>query len=324
MTGPRITLLGANGQVGWELQRALQPLGTVTALGREQAPLDQPAALLAALDASQPHIVVNAAAYTAVDKAQSEPEQAHAINAVAPAHLGAWAAKRHALVVHYSTDYVFDGSGEHFRTESDPTQPLSVYGATKLAGEQALQASGCAALIFRTSWVYAARGGNFAKTMLRLAHERDQLSVVGDQWGAPTGADLIADTSAHCIAQLLRNPDVCIFDEKLALSQRVYSFCCYENNSKIFNPQLGVFHLVADGATTWHAYASAVIEAARTRGAAIRVSAHAVAAIASSAYPTPAKRPLNSRLSTHKLQARFGLHLPHWQVGVQRLVEHIC
>ncbi len=316
---PRIAILGANGQVGWELQRALQPLGRVTALSRADAPLDDLPKLHAALDAAQPHVIVNAAAYTAVDKAEGDSAAAQAINATALAAIGERAAKRHQLVIHYSTDYVFDGSGEHFRLEDAPTNPLSVYGRTKLEGEHALAASGCAHLIFRTSWVYAARGGNFAKTMLRLSLERDALNVVGDQWGAPTGADLIADTTAQSLAQVLRNPEIAVFDDKSALGHGIHSLRCYQNSSS----QLGIFHLVAAGETNWHAYASLVIEAARGLGAPIRVAEDAIKAIPSASYPTPAARPLNSRLSTAKLQAAFSLHLPHWSVGVQRLVQQI-
>lgn len=294
-----ILLLGKNGQVGWELQRALAPLGQVQALDRagadglcgDLADLDSLAATVRAL---KPQVIVNAAAYTAVDKAESEPELARRINADAPAVLAQEAAACDALLVHYSTDYVFDGSGSTPWQEGDTTGPLSVYGATKLAGEQAIAASGCAHLIFRTSWVYARRGGNFIKTMLRLAQTREQLSVINDQWGAPTGAELIADITAHAIAQTRQQP-----------------------------AKAGLYHLAAGGFTTWHAYASEVFELARRADPAIKLIVNEVLPIATSAYPTPARRPHNSRLDTRRLQAAFGLTLPPWQDGVRRVLADI-
>ena len=291
----KILLLGKNGQLGWELQRALGPLGELVALDRhEGGDLGDNDALTAAVRTHAPQVIVNAAAYTAVDKAESEPALAQQINAHAPARLALEAKALGALLVHYSSDYVFDGSGDAARSEEAATGPLSVYGASKLAGERAVAASGCAHLILRTSWVYAARGGNFAKTMLRLAAEREQLKVIADQIGAPTGADLLADLSAHMIRATRANP---------ALS--------------------GVYHAVASGATSWHAYARHVIEFARARGTPIKVAADQVLAIPTSDYPTPARRPLNSRLATDKLQRVFGLTLPHWQRGVDRMLMEI-
>jgi dTDP-4-dehydrorhamnose reductase len=291
----KILLLGKNGQVGWELQRALAPLGELVALDRhEGADLADSAALAATVRAHAPQLIVNAAAYTAVDKAESEPALAEQINATAPALLASIALESGALLVHYSSDYVFDGSGSEPRGEDAPAAPLSVYGRSKLAGEQAIRASGCAHLILRTSWIYAARGGNFAKTMLRLAAEREQLKVIADQIGAPTGADLLADLSAHMIRATLARPELG-----------------------------GVYHAVAAGETSWHAYARHVIEFARARGQALRVAPDQVLAIPSSDYPTPARRPLNSRLSTAKLRAAFGLNLPHWQQGVERMLAEI-
>jgi len=291
----KILLLGKNGQVGWELQRALAPLGELIALDRHDGgDLADGAALGATVRAHAPQVIVNAAAYTAVDKAESEPALAEQINATAPALLAGLAHASGALLLHYSSDYVFDGSGEAPRSEDAPTAPLSAYGRSKLAGEQAIRASGCAHLILRTSWVYAARGGNFAKTMLRLAAEREQLKVIADQIGAPTGADLLADLSAHMIRATLAKP---------ALG--------------------GVYHAVAAGETSWHAYARHVIEFARARGQALRVAPDQVLAIPTSDYPTPARRPLNSRLSTAKLRAAFGLNLPHWQLGVERMLAEI-
>ncbi len=290
----KILLLGKNGQVGWELQRALAPLGAVTALDSTQADFTQPEQVIALLRQVQPAVIVNAAAHTAVDKAESEPDRARLINAVTPGLIAQEAARLNALMVHYSTDYVFDGKGVEARNELSPTGPLSVYGRTKLEGEQAIVSSGCAHLIFRTSWVYAARGGNFAKTMLRLAKERDQLKVIADQIGAPTGADLIADVTAHAIRDTVRQPGL-----------------------------QGLYHLVADGQTSWHDYARYVIEWARSHGQSIQVAPDSVLAIPTSEYPTPAQRPLNSRLNTHKLQTAFDLQLPHWQQGVERMLIEI-
>ncbi|MPT05815.1 MAG: dTDP-4-dehydrorhamnose reductase [Delftia sp.] len=298
----KLLLLGRNGQVGWELQRSLAPLGELIALDRQGdaggqglcgdlSRLDELARTVRAL---RPDVIVNAAAHTAVDKAESERGQARLLNARAPQVLAREAAQIGALLVHYSTDYVFDGSGSAARKETEATAPLSVYGSSKLEGEQLIQASGCRHLIFRTSWVYAARGGNFAKTMLRLAQEREALSVIDDQWGAPTGADLIADVTAHAIRQLQRQPG-----------------------------DQGLYHLVAGGETTWHAYASHVIARARELAPDRPWKVQRIAAVPTSAFPTPAQRPHNSRLNTERLQQTFGLRLPHWQAGVDRMLQEI-
>ena len=295
----RILLLGKNGQVGWELQRSLAPLGELIALDFDSpaphcADFTQPETLAATVRALAPQVIVNAAAHTAVDKAESEPELARTINADAPAVLAREAATLGAWLVHYSTDYVFDGSGAAPRTEDAPTAPLSVYGRTKLEGEEAIRAGGCAHLILRTSWVYAARGGNFARTMLRLAAQRESLSVIDDQIGAPTGAELLADVTAHALRAALVDP---------ALG--------------------GTYHAVAAGATSWHGYASHVIEFARAARQPIRVAPERIAAIPTSAYPTPARRPLNSRLDTSRLERSFGLVLPDWRVGVERMLREV-
>ncbi|MDT9001340.1 dTDP-4-dehydrorhamnose reductase [Paucibacter sp. APW11] len=291
----KILLLGKNGQLGWELQRALAPLGELVALDRsEGADLANSEQLIATVRAVAPQLIVNAAAYTAVDKAESDAAAAQQINAIAPGLLAREAKALGALLVHYSTDYVFDGSGDQPRDETAATGPLSVYGASKLAGEQAIAASACQHLTLRTSWVYAARGGNFAKTMLRLAGEREQLKVIADQIGAPTGADLLADLTAHMARATLANPQLG-----------------------------GLYHAVAGGQTSWHAYASHVIELARQRGQAIKVAPDQILAIPTSEYPTPARRPLNSRLSTAKLQQAFGLRLPEWQTGVERMLVEV-
>ena len=294
----KILLFGKGGQVGWELQRSLAPLGDLVALDADSQNLcgdfTNPEGLAQTVRAVAPDIIVNAAAHTAVDQAESEPELARTINALAPGVLAQEAKRSGAWLLHYSTDYVFDGGGDKPWLETAPTGPLSVYGKTKLQGEEAIRATGCQHLIFRTSWVYAARGGNFAKTMLRLAQERDFLSVINDQIGAPTGADLLADISAHAIRAALRNPDVG-----------------------------GLYHLVAGGETSWHGYASFVIDFARQAGIEIKVTPEAIQPVPTSAFPLPAPRPKNSRLDTQKLKNTFGLNLPHWQSGVARMLTEI-
>ena len=295
----KILLLGKNGQVGWELQRALAPLGELVALdfdspGPLSADFSKPESLAATVQAVRPQIIVNAAAHTAVDKCESEPDVARALNAESPAVLAREAQRLGAWLMHYSTDYVFDGSGTTPWVEDSPTGPLSVYGATKLEGEEAIRASGCRHLILRTSWVYAARGGNFAKTMLKLAKERDRLTVIADQIGSPTGADLLADVTAHALRTALQRPEVA-----------------------------GTYHAVGDGETSWHGYAQHVIEFARARGETIKVARDAIAPVPTSAFPTPAKRPANSRMNTHKLRTTFGLTLPSWQAGVDRMLTEV-
>ena len=295
----KILLLGKNGQLGWELQRSLAPLGELVALDRRGAPglcgdLGEPDGLAATVRQLCPDVIVNAAAYTAVDRAEGEPELARRINAHAPAVLAREAAACGALLVHYSTDYVFDGSGQRPWQEGDATGPLSVYGRTKLEGEQAIVQSAAAHLILRTSWVYAARGGNFAKTMLRLGQERDRLTVIDDQWGAPTGAELIADVTAHTIVHTSLQP-----------------------------AKGGIYHLAASGQTTWHSYAKHVFAQAQQAQAAINIKVKEVLPIPASQYPTPARRPHNSRLDCSRLQAVFGLKLPPWQQGVDRMLAEI-
>jgi dTDP-4-dehydrorhamnose reductase len=289
-------LFGKNGQVGWELQRSLAPLGEVIALDRNSTglcgDLTNLPGLSATVQAVRPDVIVNAAAYTAVDKAESEPELARTVNALAPCVLAQEAARLGALLVHFSTDYVFDGSGTRPWTEADTPAPLSVYGQTKLEGEQLIQSACPQHLIFRTSWVYAARGGNFAKTMLRLAQERERLTVINDQFGAPTGADLLADVTAHAIRHFLHSQQ-----------------------------GAGLYHVVAGGETSWHGYAKHVLAQAVRVQPAIKIVAKDVDSIPTSAYPTPAKRPLNSRLDTKKLQTTFGLALPQWQQGVDRMLN---
>ena len=293
-----ILLFGKGGQVGWELQRSLSVLGTVTALDHDSTEhcgdFANPAGVAETVRALRPDVIVNAAAHTAVDKAESEADFARTLNATTPGAIAQEAAKLGAWLVHYSTDYVFDGSGSRPWVETDTPAPLSVYGRTKLEGEQLIAQSGAKHLILRTSWVYAARGGNFAKTMLRLAQERERLTVIDDQWGAPTGADLLADVTAHALLHLQRRRE-----------------------------DAGLYHCVAAGETTWNAYAKYVLARAVIENTAIKIIAKEVAPVPTSAFPTPAVRPHNSRLNTDKLQTTFGLQLPHWQTGVARMLAEI-
>jgi dTDP-4-dehydrorhamnose reductase len=290
----RLLLLGAHGQVGWELQRSLAPLGELIALDNdapEPADFAQPDTLTALVERVAPDAIVNAAAHTAVDRAESEPELAHTINATAPGVLARVAAARGALVVHYSTDYVFDGSGQHARTEDAPTGPLSVYGQTKLAGEQAVRESGARHLILRTSWVYGARGQNFPKTMLRLAQERAELRVIADQVGAPTGAELLADVTAHALRAVRTQP---------ALA--------------------GTYHVAAAGETSWYGLAGFAIHTAMALRPDLPWRVERIEPIPTTDYPTLSRLPLNSRLDTARLQTAFGLQMPPWQAGVRRML----
>ena len=293
----KILLLGKSGQVGWELQRSLAPLGELVALDSSSqnlcGDLSDLDGLAATVRQVAPDVIVNAAAHTAVDTAESEPELARTLNALAVGTLAREAQKLGAWVVHYSTDYVFDGSGDQPWAEQSPTGPLSVYGRTKLEGEQLLQQHCSRHLIFRTSWVYAARGANFAKTMLRLAAERDALTVVDDQIGAPTGAELLADVTALALRRVVGDGDV---------------------------PLAGVYHVAAAGSTSWHGYARFVINFAERAGVPLKAIGDAVRAVPSSAFKTAAPRPFNSRLDTRKLRETFDLELPHWQAGVARML----
>ena len=293
MNHRRILVLGADGQVGWELRRALLPLGDVLGYGRAQADLTQLEALQGLLDQIRPAVIVNAAAYTAVDRAETEVELAHRINAEAPEICARWAAANAAWMVHYSTDYVFDGKREQAYDESCAPSPLSVYGRSKLAGEQAIAGSGCQHLIFRTSWVYALRGSNFAHTMLRLGREREQLRVVADQVGAPTAAELIANVTAIALHRMLANP----------------AFAAEAQ---------GLYHLSASGSTSWHGYAQYLLEQAASLGVELRCKQ--VLPIGTADYPLPAPRPMNSRLDCSRLCERFDITLPDWRVQVARFV----
>jgi dTDP-4-dehydrorhamnose reductase len=296
----KILLLGCNGQVGWELQRSLQPLGEVIACDFD-SPIDrranfsEPDTVSELLTRVRPDVIVNAAAHTAVDKAEGEPGLARLINTTTPGMIANSAHRLGALLVHYSTDYVYDGSGDTPRDEASATRPLSVYGKTKFDGEELIRSSGCRHVILRTSWVYAARGHNFIKTMLRLAAERDALSVIEDQIGAPTGADLLADVTALILS-------------KLAVGEGA----------------TGLYHCVAGGTTSWFEYARFVIGWARVNGLPVKVASDAIRPVSTAAYRTPATRPLNSRLSTKKLRETFSIHLPDWHVGVERMLRETC
>jgi dTDP-4-dehydrorhamnose reductase len=295
----RILLFGKSGQVGWELRRALAPVGEIIALDRtDTAPLcgdlTDAEGLSTTVRHVRPDVIVNAAAYTAVDRAESEPEAVRIVNAEAVGLMAREAASLGAWLVHFSTDYVFDGSGSRPWHEADPTGPLNVYGRTKLEGEQLVRSTGSRHLIFRTSWVYAARGRNFARTMLRLATERESLAVINDQFGTPTGAELLADATAHAILRAVHEP---------ALS--------------------GTYHVTAGGETNWYEYACFVLEVARAAGAPLRVAAQAVTPVASTAFVTAARRPLNSRLDTRRFRQSFGLALPDWRSGVERMLREV-
>ena len=291
----RILLFGRHGQVGWELQRSLAPLGALVALDRHSTEHCGDLANLSGIAATiadvRPDVVVNAAAYTAVDRAEKESAAANRINADAPGVMAEATRRLGAWLVHYSTDYVFDGSGDRPWVEHDVTAPVSVYGLSKLLGEHAVRQATEHHLMFRTSWVYAARGGNFLHTMLGLAQEREKLSVVADQVGAPTGAELIADVTAHALRATVRGH---------ALG--------------------GTYHLAAAGETTWHGYASHIIETARRSANGMRIHCNTIAPVPSSAWPTTARRPANSRLNTDLLRQEFGFLLPPWQLGVDRVL----
>lgn len=297
----KILLLGKNGQLGWELQRTLAPLGTLLALDRQGqqnycGDLTNIEGLKKTIQTFSPDVIVNAAAYTAVDKAESDDEMAYCINAKAPALIAEEAHALGSLFIHYSTDYVFDGSGSQSWTEQNKPAPLNVYGKSKLEGEELIQKSGCSHLIFRTSWVYGIHGNNFIKTIIRLAKEREELNIIQDQIGAPTGAELLADVTA----QILKDQnDVSVPIKMLS----------------------GVYHLAPQGQTSWYDYATFIIQQAKQLNAALKVTS--IKPILSSQYQTAALRPLNSRLNTEKMATTFALSLPHWQDGVSRVINEL-
>lgn len=293
-----IFITGGNGQVGFELQRQFAVLGTLLAPTRQELDLTDAKAVDAYLAQHQPSLILNAAAYTAVDKAESEPEQARRLNAELPAQLAAYAAQQGITLVHYSSDYVYPGSGETPWQEDSATSPLSVYGQTKLEGDQAIMASGCQHLIFRTSWVYAARGNNFMRTMLRLGREREALNIVNDQIGAPTPARLIAQISALAFAP----------------------------HSSLLTPHIptGLYHLAPRGETSWYGFACEIFALASRQGETLAIQQSSVVGIPSVEYPTPAQRPLNSRLRVEKLEAALGITLPTWQSQLELTLSEYC
>jgi dTDP-4-dehydrorhamnose reductase len=293
----RLLLTGKNGQVGFELQRSLAPLGEVRAVGSAECDLADESAVRALVRDFAPDVIVNPAAYTAVDRAESEPDRATVVNSRAPAVLGEEASRLGATVIHFSTDYVFDGESPRPYRESDPANPQGVYGATKLSGERALAAATSRHLILRTSWVVGAHGANFAKTMLRLAAERDELRVVADQYGAPTSAALLADLTAHLVRQLQR--------------EGADGF------------PYGLYHVAGGGDTNWCDYARFVLEEALAAGRSLKTRPESVQAITTAEYPTPARRPANSRLDTSSFREAFGLVLPPWQDGVRHILRQI-
>lgn len=296
---PKLLVLGCTGQVGWELVRSLQPLGQVLAVDRSRADLDHPGTLEALVQGEAPTAVVNAAAYTAVDQAETDRARAHLINSEAPGALAKASRRVGALLIHYSTDYVFPGNGQSRWQPTDPVAPINAYGESKLSGERAIAAEGADALVFRTSWVYASRGRNFLLTMLRLGAERETLRVVADQVGAPTSARLIADATAQALGY--------------ALAERARG-----------GFTSAVHHLCAGGETTWHGFAQAIFERWRAIAPASPLAVKSVEAIASSDYPTPARRPLNSRLDCSAFEARFGLRLPPWQAGLDLVLAELA
>ncbi len=290
----KLLVFGKNGQVGHELLRTLNPLGEIVALDQQDVDLTDLDNLRKVLYAQAPGVIANAAAYTAVDKAESEPELAQIINADAVRVMADYARYNGSLLVHYSTDYVFDGEKHGAYLENDLANPLSVYGKTKRAGEEAVQQAGCHHLIFRTSWVHSAHGHNFIKTILRLAKERNSLNIVADQIGAPTSAELIADITALSIAAW--QADVL--------------------------PE-GVYHLTASGETSWHGLASYVVEQAIARGANLNLDASKIHTITTEEYSLPAKRPKNSRLDNTKLTQRLGFQMPDWRMHVDRVIGQL-
>lgn len=297
-TVPKFLVTGSNGQVGFELRRSLAPLGEVLALDRAACDLTQPDTLRQLVREYRPDVIVNPAAYTAVDKAESDADTAFAVNGTAVGVLAEEARALGSLLVHYSTDYVFDGTKAAPYTETDAVNPQSVYGKSKLAGEQAVAASGATALVLRTCWVAGAHGGNFAKTMLKLGRERESLRVIADQFGAPTTAALIAEVTAQIIARSWLAADRSVFPG-------------------------GTYHLAADGETTWYGYATELLRYAVAHGVELKVDPQAIVAIPTTEYPLPAPRPANSRLDTSKLRETFGIHLPDWRQGIHFLLDQI-
>jgi len=289
----KILVTGKNGQVGFELMRSLAPLGTVVGVDIDECDLQDILVVERLLDKVQPELIVNPAAYTAVDKAESEPALAHSINAKAPEVMAQYAGRHNIPIIHYSTDYVFDGLKEGEYLETDEVNPQSVYGKTKALGEAAVRNNAPKHIILRTSWVFGSHGGNFLKTILKLAQERDKLSIVSDQVGSPTSAALLADVTAEIVKQLFEPGAV---------------------------QKYGTYHLVSDGETSWHGYAQMVVAIANALEVKTKISSDSIQPIKTADYPLPAPRPANSRLDTTKIKNVFMLTLPSWQDGVEKVV----
>lgn len=322
----KVLLFGANGQVGWELQRALSPLGVLSIHDRQTADFENPVVLKTLVEQERPDVIVNAVAYTAVDQAETDQGRANMVNAKAVAALAESAKHVDAWLVHYSTDYVFDGNKQGWYCEDDETNPLSVYGKTKREGELAIIASGCKHLIFRTSWVYAARGNNFAKTMIRLAKERDELKVVADQIGAPTSAELIADVTALALFKLLKSSSPDMPESPPGYSERSRGISSFprrqeSSESDYVNDDIsGIYHLTAGGEISWHGFAKHVIAHAQKLGMKLKVESEDIEPITTDQFPRPAKRPQNSKMDTQKLQSLLDIQLPDWRFHVDRIV----
>ncbi|WP_447926367.1 dTDP-4-dehydrorhamnose reductase [Vreelandella sp. EE27] len=298
-----ILITGGNGQVGFELQRQFAIFGNVLAPDRQELDLSDAESVEAYLEKYQPKLILNAAAYTAVDKAESEPELAKRLNAELPAQLAAYAASHSIPLVHYSTDYVYPGNGKESWQESSATAPLGIYGHTKLEGDKAVERSGAHYLIFRTSWVYAARGNNFMKTMLRLAREREALNIVDDQVGAPTPARLIAQVTTLAYNSPFLWPD---------------------SSGAFFRIPNGIYHLAPRGDTSWYGFACEIFEQAAAEGEQLKIQMEKVEGIPTTDYPTPAQRPLNSRMSLTKLESALGVTLPGWQEQLTLTLQEFC
>lgn len=295
---PLILIIGKGGQIGWELRRAVMPLGTVVAVDREKMDFTCPDSIIGTIREINPDMIINAAAYTAVDQAEEEKDLAMQVNGVAPGILAEEAQKIGALLIHYSTDYVFGGTKEAAYTESDVPCPINVYGATKLAGEKAIQSTGADHLILRTSWVYCVRGHNFLLTMLRLMGERESLRIIKDQIGAPTWARLISETTAHILKQSLAERRAAIF-------------------------QSGIYHLTSAGSTSWHGFATMIESIMREKMAGDLLKIHEIEPVAAETYPTRAKRPLNSCMSIDKLEQHYNMRMPAWHLALRLCMEEL-
>jgi dTDP-4-dehydrorhamnose reductase len=314
----KILIIGKQGQVAWELQRTLASLGHITVCGSQELDLANPDMIRAQVRSIQPDIIVNAAAYTAVDKAESESDLCHEINGIAPGILAELARESQALLVHYSTDYVFDGTKTTPYLETDPTNPLSVYGASKLAGEQAIIQADCAHLILRTTWVYGNRGKNFLLTILRLAAAKKELKIVADQIGSPTWSRSISEATAQIIAQCRHDSRSISPLERLR--QREASACAERLRQRA--SVKGLYNLSAAGTTSWHGFASEIVDRYRSINPELDLAIEQILPIPTTDYPTPAQRPANSVLDNSKILADFGVQLPDWKLSLEQCLEN--